>query len=194
MFWEEPLEGVALTPRTDGSVSTGLVAQFKTESWLRHTVICTQRCIVHLMRNSTRYIPRKRWAEFAKDIKAVYKAVSLDEATALFETFQTKWDEYHSAVNVWAKNWDAVARLFELPSAIRKIIYTTNTIESYHNQLRKVTNRKGAFPSEMALFKLVYLRIDEIRRTWDRPIQNWGQVLNQLVILYGERVSKHIRF
>lgn len=154
----------------------------------------TQRCIVHLMRNSTRYIPRKRWAEFAKDIKAVYKAVSLDEATALFETFQTKWDEYQSAVNVWAKNWDAVARLFELPSAIRKIIYTTNTIESYHNQLRKVTNRKGAFPSEMALFKLVYLRIDEIRRTWDRPIQNWGQVLNQLVILYGERVSKHIRF
>ena len=154
----------------------------------------TQRCIVHLMRNSTRYIPRKRWAEFAKDIKAVYKAVSLDEATALFEAFQTKWDTYQSAVNVWTKNWAAGVRLFELPSAIRKIIYTTNTIESYHNQLRKVTNRKGAFPSEMALFKLVYLRIDEIRRTWERPIQNWGQVLNQLVILYGERVSKHIRF
>lgn len=154
----------------------------------------TQRCIVHLMRNSTRYIPRKRWTEFAKDIKAVYKAVSLDEATALFESFQTKWAKDQSAVKVWSKNWDAVARLFELPAAIRKIIYTTNTIESYHNQLRKVTNGKGSFPSEMALFKLVYLRIDEIRRTWDRPIQNWGQVLNQLVVLYGERVSRHIRF
>ena len=154
----------------------------------------TQRCIVHLMRNSTRYIPRKRWAEFAKDIKAVYKAVSLDEAAVLFESFQTKWAADQSAVKVWSKNWDAVARLFELPAAIRKIIYTTNTIESYHNQLRKVTNGKGSFPSEMALFKLIYLRINEIRRTWDRPIQNWGQVLNQLVILYGERVSKHIRF
>ena len=86
------------------------------------------------------------------------------------------------------------ARLFELPSAIRKIIYTTNMIESYHNQLRKVTNRKGAFPNEMSLLKLVYLRIEEIRRTWDRPIQNWGQVLNQLAVLFGERVSRHIRF
>ena len=154
----------------------------------------TQRCIVHLMRNSTRYIPRKRWAEFAKDIKAVYTAVSLDEATTLFESFQTKWATCQSAVNVWTKNWDAVSRLFELPAAIRKIIYTTNTIESYHNQLRKVTNRKGAFPNEMALFKLIYLRIDEIRRTWDRPLQNWGQVLNQLAVLFGERVSRHIRF
>ena len=154
----------------------------------------TQRCIVHLMRNSTRYIPRKRWAEFAKDIKAVYKAVSLDEAAVIFESFQTKWAADQSAVKVWSKNWDAVARLFELPAAIRKIIYTTNTIESYHNQLRKVTNGKGSFPSEMALFKLIYLRINEIRRTWDRPIQNWGQVLNQLVVLYGERVSRHIQF
>ena len=154
----------------------------------------TQRCIVHLMRNSTRYIPRKRWAEFAKDIKAVYKAVSLDEAAVLFESFQTKWAADQSAVKVWSKNWDAVARLFELPAGIRKIIYTTNTIESYHNQLRKVTNGKGSFPSEMALFKLIYLRINEIRRTWDRPIQNWGQVLNQLVVLYGERVSRHIQF
>lgn len=154
----------------------------------------TQRCIVHLMRNAMRYIPRKRWAEFAKDIKAVYKAVSLDEATMLFESFQEKWSEYQSAINVWSGNWESVARLFELPTEIRKIIYTTNTIESYHNQLRKVTNRKGAFPSEMALYKLLYMRIDEIRRTWDRPIQNWAKVLNQLVLLYNNRVTQHIRF
>ena len=154
----------------------------------------TQRCIVHLMRNSIRYIPRKRWAEFAKDIKSVYKAVSLNEAVTLFESFQTKWATYQSAVNVWTKNWNTVSRLFELPAAIRKIIYTTNTIESYHNQLRKVTNRKGAFPNEMALLKLIYLRTDELRRTWDRPTQNWGQVLNQLGVLFGERVSRHLRF
>ncbi len=154
----------------------------------------TQRCIVHLMRNSIRYIPRKRWAEFAKDIKSVYKAVSLDEAVTLFESFQTKWATYQSAVNVWTKNWNTVSRLFELPAAIRKIIYTTNTIESYHNQLRKVTNRKDAFPNEMALLKLIYLRIDELQRTWDRPTQNRGPVLNQLGVLFGERVSRYLRF
>lgn len=154
----------------------------------------TQRCIVHLMRNATRYIPRKRWAEFAKDIKAVYKAVSLDEARTLFESFQEKWRDFQSAVNVWTKNWASVERLFEFPAEIRKIIYTTNTIESYHNQLRKVTNRKGAFPSEMALYKLLFMRIDEIQRTWDRPVQNWAKVLNQLVIIYDERITQHIRF
>ena len=126
----------------------------------------TQRCIVHLMRNSTRYIPRKQWAEFAKDIKAVYKAVSLDEATAFFESFQTKWAAYQSAVNVWTKNWDAVARLFELPSAIRKIIYTTNTIESYHNQLRKVTNCKGAFPSKKQTNALCGRSRKNVVRKW----------------------------
>lgn len=154
----------------------------------------TQRCIVHLQRNACRYLPRKRWAEFSKDIKAVYKAVSLDEATVLFETFENKWTDYLAAVNVWKKNWDSIERLFEFPSEIRKIIYTTNTIESYHNQLRKVTDRKGAFPNEMSLFKLVYLRVEEIRSKWNRPIQNWAKVLNQLVVLYGERVTQHIKF
>lgn len=154
----------------------------------------TQRCIVHLQRNACRYLPRKRWAEFSKDIKAVYKAVSLGEATVLFETFENKWADYLAAVNVWKKNWDSIERLFEFPSEIRKIIYTTNTIESYHNQLRKVTDRKGAFPNEMSLFKLVYLRVEEIRSKWNRPIQNWAKVLNQLVVLYGERVTQHIKF
>ena len=154
----------------------------------------TQRCIVHLQRNACRYLPRKRWAEFSKDIKAVYKAVSLDEATVLFETFENKWADYLAAVNVWKKNWDSIERLFEFPSEIRKIIYTINTIESYHNQLRKVTDRKGAFPNEMSLFKLVYLRVEEIRSKWNRPIQNWAKVLNQLVVLYGERVTQHIKF
>ncbi len=115
------------------------------------------------MRNSTRYIARKKWSEFAKDMKAVYKAVSLDEATMLFEAFEVKWSESAAAVAVWRNNWDVVERLFEYPSEIRKIIYTTNTIESYHNQLRKVTDRKGAFPNEMALYKLVYLRTMDIK-------------------------------
>lgn len=154
----------------------------------------TQRCIVHLMRNSTRYIARKKWAEFAKDIKSVYKAVSLDEAQVLFEAFEKKWADSAAAVAVWRNNWDSVERLFEYPQEIRKIIYTTNTIESYHNQLRKVTDRKGAFPNEMALFKLLYLRISEIKQSWKRPVQNWGLVMNQLEILFSDRIAVHLKF
>lgn len=153
-----------------------------------------QRCIVHLMRNATRYIPRKHWAAFAKDIKSVYKAVSIDEANVQFESFENKWQEYPSAIAVWRNNWISVENLFTYPSDIRKIIYTTNTIESYHNQLRKVTDRKGAFPSETALFKLIYLRLMDIQSTWDRPVQNWARVLNQLELLFKGRITQHIRF
>lgn len=153
-----------------------------------------QRCIVHLMRGSTRYIPRKNWAGFAKDIKAVYRAVSLDEAHGLFDTFKNKWAQYGAAVAVWEKNWQSVENLFTYPSDIRKIIYTTNTIESYHNQLRKVTQRKGAFPNESALYKVVYLRIIDIQKKWHRPVQNWAKVLNQLVLLFEGRVTQHLRY
>lgn len=153
-----------------------------------------QRCIVHLMRNSTRYIPRKDWVNFAKDIKSVYKAVSLDEASELFREFKNKWSKYGAAVAVWEKNWSSIENLFIYPSDIRKIIYTTNTIESYHNQLRKVTTRKGAFPNENALFKLLYLRIVEIQKAWYRPVQNWSKVLNQLVLLFEDRVTKHLKY
>lgn len=152
-----------------------------------------QRCIVHLMRNSTRYLPRKKWAAFAKQIKGVYKAVSLDEAKVLFNEFTEQWKDYASAVSVWERNWNAVENLFSYPDEIRRIIYTTNTIESYHNQLRKVTTRKGSFPSEMALYKLIYLRTMEIHEKWNRPVQNWAKVLNQLVILFGNRITSFIR-
>jgi transposase-like protein len=153
-----------------------------------------QRCIVHLMRNATRYIPRKSWVAFAKDIKAVYKAVSLDEANERFNQFKEKWQQYSAAVAVWEKNWYSVENLFNYPSEIRKMIYTTNTIESYHNQLRKVTNRKGAFPNETALYKLLYLRISDIQKTWSRPVQNWAKVLNQLALIFEDRVTQHLRY
>lgn len=153
-----------------------------------------QRCIVHLMRNATRYIPRKEWVTFSKDIKAVYRAVSLDEAKALFAEFKTKWSKYGAAVAVWEKNWASVENLFTYPENIRKLIYTTNAIESYHNQLRKVTNRKGAFPSEMSLFKLLFLRINDIQSTWHRPVRNWAKVLNELVLIFEDRITQHLRY
>lgn len=153
-----------------------------------------QRCIVHLMRNATRYIPRKDWVTFAKDIKAVYKAVSLHEAQVLFQDFKAKWGKYGAAVAVWEKNRTSIENLFTHPENIRKLIYTTNTIESYHNQLRKVTNRKGAFPSEMSLFKLLFLRIGDIQSSWYRPIQNWSKVLNELVLIFEYRITQHLRY
>lgn len=153
----------------------------------------TQRCIVHLMRNSTKYLARKKWSEFAKDIKAVYKAVSLDEAKMLFENFVDKWEkESSSAVRVWQNNFEAITRLFEYPSEIRKIIYTTNTIESFHNQLRRVTDRKGAFVSEISLYKLVYLKTMKIIEKWQRPVAAWGKVLNQLNILFYDRIEPYL--
>ncbi len=165
---------------------TGLEKAIKTA--FPHTIV--QRCIVHLMRNSTRYLSRKKWSEFAKDIKAVYKAPSLDQAKANFEEFVNKWqDQAEISVKVWQDNWHHIENLFNYPAEIRKIIYTTNIIESYHNQLRKVTNRKGSFSSQTALYKLLYLRIIKIRQNWNRPVQNWGQVMNQLYILFEERIE-----
>ncbi|MCK8058445.1 MULTISPECIES: IS256 family transposase [unclassified Fusibacter] len=134
-----------------------------------------QRCIVHLMRNATRYIPRKDWVKFAKDIKAVYRAVSLDEAKVLFDEFKKTWAKHGAAVAVWEKNWTSIENLFTYPENIRKLIYTTNTIESYHNQLRKVTSRKGAFPNEMSLFKLLFLRINDIQNVQTVPLTHKHQ-------------------
>ncbi|MGX8794899.1 IS256 family transposase [Fusibacter sp. JL298sf-3] len=153
-----------------------------------------QRCIVHLMRNATRYIPRKDWVKFTKDIKSVYRAVSLDEAEVLFEAFKENWAKNGAAVAVWEKNWSSIENLFTYPENIRKLIYTTNTIESYHNQLRKVTNRKGAFPNETSLFKLLFLRINDIQKTWSRPVHNWPKVLNELVLIFEDRITQHLKF
>jgi len=146
------------------------------------------------MRNATRYIPRKDWVKSAKDIKSVHRAVSLDEAQVLFDEFKSNWSKYGAAVAVWEKNWTSNENLFTSPENIRKIIYTTNTIESYHNQLRKVTNRKGAFPNEMSLFKLLFLRINDIQSTWYRPVHNWPKVLNELVLIFEDRITQHLRY
>ncbi len=146
------------------------------------------------MRNATRYIPRKDWVKFAKDIKSIYRAVSLDEAEVLFEAFKENWAKNGAAVAVWEKNWSSIENLFTYPENIRKLIYTMNTIESYHNQLRKVTNRKGAFPNETSLFKLLFLRINDIQKTWSRPVHNWPKVLNELVLIFEDRITQHLKF
>ena len=142
--------------------------------------VVVQRCIVHLIRNSIKYIPSKDYKAFTAHLKKVYGAANLKSAEAEFERFKQAWSNYPGAVNIWVRNWQSVAQLFNYGSAVRKVMYTTNAIESVNSSFRKVT-KKGAFPSEDALLKLLYLRVTELYKKWNnRPVANWALVRNQL--------------
>ena len=144
--------------------------------------VVVQRCIVHLIRNSIKYIPSKEYKAFTAHLKKVYGAPSLKAAEAEFERFKQTWSCYPGAVDVWVRNWMHVAQLFHYGSAVRKVMYTTNAIESVNSSFRKVT-KKGAFPSEDALLKLLFLRVTELNNKWkDRPVANWALVRNQLAM------------
>ena len=144
--------------------------------------VVIQRCIVHLVRNSVRYIPSKEYKRFTAHLKKIYGAPSLTAAEAEFERFRTAWSAYPGAVDVWARNWLHVAQLFNYGSAVRKVMYTTNAIESVNSSFRKVT-KKGAFPNQNALLKLLYLRVTELYQKWNgRPVANWAMVRNQLAV------------
>lgn len=144
--------------------------------------VVVQRCIVHLIRNSIKYVPSKDYKKFTQDLKKVYGAPSLKAANTSFDIFCRTWEQYPGAVDVWKRNYKFVEQLFDYGSAIRKIMYTTNAIESINSSFRKVT-KKGTFPNENALFKLLYLRCKELERKWeDGHIQNWSMVLNQCCV------------
>ena len=139
-----------------------------------------QRCIVHLIRNSLKYVPSKDYKKFTANLKLIYGAPSLKKAQNEFEKFKSNWSKYTGAVDVWERNFKHVEQLFDYPSDIRKMMYTTNAIESINSSFRKVT-KKGAFPNENALFKLLYLRVTELYKKWgDSTVQNWAMVRNQL--------------
>lgn len=142
--------------------------------------VVVQRCIVHLVRNSIRYIPSKDYKAFTAQLKKVYGAPSLKAAEAEFERFKQSWSKYPGAVDVWVRNWQHVGQLFNYGSAVRKVMYTTNSIEAVNSSLRKVT-KKGSFPGEDAVMKALYLRITELYKKWNgRPVPNWALVRNQL--------------
>ena len=128
--------------------------------------VTVQRCIVHLIRNSIRYIPRKQWSVFTKQLKSMYGAVNVEEARRAFDQFKQDWKGYPGAVAVWEHNFSHVEQLFNYGSAVRKVMYTTNAIESVNASFRKVT-KKGAFPNEEAVFKVFYLRIQELYQKWE---------------------------
>lgn len=158
--------------------------------------VVVQRCIVHLIRNSIKYIPSKDYQAYTAQLKRVYGAPSLKAAEAEFERFKQAWSQYPGAIDVWVRNWAHVEQLFNYGSAVRKIMYTTNAIESVNSSFRKVT-KKGAFPSEDAVLKALYLRLTELYKKWaDRPVPNWAMVRNQLSMDTGmqARIMKYERF
>lgn len=147
-----------------------------------------QLCIVHQIRNSIKYVGSKNQKEFLKDLKTVYKAVNQETGEENLARLEEKWGEqYPIVIKSWQDNWSKLSAFFDFTAGIRPLIYTTNTVEGYHRQIRKVTKNKGVFPSDAALEKLVYLAYRNIRKKWTMPIANWGMIAQQLAIKFGDR-------
>lgn len=151
-----------------------------------HTEI--QRCIIHQIRNSLRYVAWKDRKAFVQDLKQVYQAANREAGEAKLVSLREKWSEkYAIAVRSWENNWEELATFFDYSAEIRRLIYTTNTIEGYNRQLRKVTKNKASFPTQEAVRKLLYLANVNITKKWTRPISHWPKILNQLAIRFEDR-------
>lgn len=152
-----------------------------------------QKCIVHQIRNSLKYIASKDQKEFLKDLKLVYKATNKDIAEDQLLLLEEKWgDKYPVVIESWNRNWEELSTYFEYTEPIRKIIYTTNAVEGFHRQVRKVTKTKGAFTNDMALLKLVYLATKNIEKKWTAPLHNWSLTIQQFYIKFGDRIPLDI--
>lgn len=147
-----------------------------------------QLCVIHQMRNSFKYVASKDSKEFTADLRTVYQASTKEQAEANLDLLEQKWGKkYAVAVRSWRDNWPRLSTYFQYPEEIRKVIYTTNMIEGFHRQVRKVTKTKGAFTSDMALQKLVYLATTNVVKKWRLPIKNWAVIASQLTNHFGER-------
>ena len=158
--------------------------------------VIVQRCIVHLIRNSIRYVPAKDCKKFTSDLKKVYGAASLKAANTAFEAFCNNWKQYPGAVDVWKRNYKHVEQLYDYGSAVRNVMYTTNIIEAVNSSFRKVTKR-GSFPNDNAVYKLLYLRVRELERKWNGAAkQNWSLVLNQLLVndRFTDRINRYLKY
>ncbi len=148
-----------------------------------------QLCIVHLVRHSLNYVSWKQRKAMAADLKTIYGAATAEDAALHLDAFAQKWDATHPTVSgIWRRNWERVIPFFGYPADIRKVIYTTNAIESVNMSLRKVTKNRGSFPSDEAATKLLYLALNNIARKWTMPIHDWKAALNQFTILFEGRM------
>jgi putative transposase len=153
-----------------------------------------QLCVVHQIRNSLRYVGSKNQKEFMVDLKRVYKASNKGLAESELDKLEDKWnDKYPIVIKSWRNNWERLSQYFKYPEDIRRIIYTTNTIEAVHRQFRKLTKTKGAFPNKDSLLKLLYMGIQNASKKWTMPIQNWSLTISQLAIFFEGRLDKELR-
>ncbi len=150
-----------------------------------------QLCIVHQIRNSLKYVASKNQKEFMRDLKLVYQAVSKEAAEFELDRLEEKWGgRYPIVINSWRNKWENLSYYFKYPEDIRRIIYTTNIIESVHRQFRKLTKTKGAFPNENSLLKLLYMGIQNAQKKWTMPMRNWSLTISQLAIFFEGRLDK----
>ncbi|MBN2771152.1 MAG: IS256 family transposase [Spirochaetes bacterium] len=149
-----------------------------------------QLCIVHMIRNSTKFVSYKERKELCRDLKGVYTALTEKEGLIALDEFAQKWNSKYPAIyNSWKNNWDNLNEFFNYPNDIRKAIYTTNAIESLNSSLRKVIKKRSAFPTDDAIYKVLYLALDKASKKWTMPIRNWGRALNQFAIHFSDRVQ-----
>lgn len=153
-----------------------------------------QRCIIHQIRYSMKYIGSKYQKEFIADLKQVYKAPTKAAAEEALLELEQKWGErYPMVINSWTNNWEELSAYFEYSEPIRRIIYTTNTVEGFNRQIRKITKTKGGFNSDESLFKLVFLAYRDIAKKWEKSISNWGEIISQFSIIFKDRLQGYIR-
>lgn len=148
-----------------------------------------QLCIVHMLRASLNYVTWKDRREAVKDLKPIYKAPTADEAERLLSEFEAKWPKYPAIVRLWRENWERVIPFFAFPEEVRKVVYTTNAVESLHMSLRKIIKTRGSFPTEEAAIKLLYLALTKVVAKWD-TVQCWKQMLNYLDTACGDRIRE----
>ena len=149
-----------------------------------------QRCIIHQIRSSTRYVSYKDIKAFTAALKPIYKAPTEELALEALDELESAWGgKYPASIKSWRDHWDELATMFKYPEQIRRIIYTTNAIENFNRQLRKVTKTKSAFVSDDALLKQLYLVTMQVTDKWTMPIKDWGSILMQLMIFFGDRVN-----
>jgi len=151
-----------------------------------------QKCIVHQIRNSLRFVSWKERKAMANDLKQIYTAATEEEGSAALEEFSEKWDKrYPHVSSSWKKNWAEIATFFKYPPEVRTLIYTTNPIESLHRKIKKVSKNKAIFPNEQALFKLVYLAVEEAAKKWTMRQRDWAMIYSQLMIFFEDRMERN---
>lgn len=152
-----------------------------------------QRCIVHQIRNSTKFVNYKDLKQFTQDMKCIYKAPTEEAAVKALDDFSDKWNsKYPYAIKSWYANWDSLSTFFKYPQEIRTLIYTTNPIESFNSAVKRRTKTKGAFPSDDSLLKLIYLAAMDVSKKWSQKHRDWSLIIGQLSIYFEKRVDGYI--